>query len=328
MKHLYIIGNGFDIYSGLHTRYSDFRRWLQTNYPFVYENMEAAYEMDGEWWNNFEEQLGNLNINRYVRKFLPPEKPIEQIIQEIEERRTKHPNYSLPPNLYHDSPCANRLRGLLDILQYCFERWVDHVQRQIVNPQYVDIETEDAYFINFNYTDTIQRLYKVPDEQILHIHGRATKHDHLIFGHNKPMLGATRHDFDGEKVGEALSHYNKNPYVCILKHDTLPIIIQDTQFVHIYGLSFSNIDEPYIDWVAMNTDANKWEISNYSEEDKNQIEKFILNHWILRDRIKLIKLENIKKTKQSPPQTSLPKVTMVTPHNNEITKRDIVGFLK
>ena len=29
MKHLYIIGNGFDIYTGLATRYSDFRLWLE-----------------------------------------------------------------------------------------------------------------------------------------------------------------------------------------------------------------------------------------------------------------------------------------------------------
>ena len=38
MKHLYIIGNGFDIYTGLATRYSDFRLWLENNYPFIYEN--------------------------------------------------------------------------------------------------------------------------------------------------------------------------------------------------------------------------------------------------------------------------------------------------
>ena len=35
MKHLYIIGNGFDIYTGLATRYADFRLWLENNYPFI-----------------------------------------------------------------------------------------------------------------------------------------------------------------------------------------------------------------------------------------------------------------------------------------------------
>ena len=52
MKHLYIIGNGFDLFTGLHTSYSDFKHWLEHKYIFVYENMKAAYNMDGKWWNN------------------------------------------------------------------------------------------------------------------------------------------------------------------------------------------------------------------------------------------------------------------------------------
>ena len=31
MKHLYIIGNGFDLFTGLHTSYSDFSIGLNTN---------------------------------------------------------------------------------------------------------------------------------------------------------------------------------------------------------------------------------------------------------------------------------------------------------
>ena len=49
MRHLYIIGNGFDIHTGLATRYADFRLWLENNYPFIYENMQAVYDIDAEW---------------------------------------------------------------------------------------------------------------------------------------------------------------------------------------------------------------------------------------------------------------------------------------
>ena len=73
MKHLYIIGNGFDIFTGLKTRYVDFRWWLENNYSFIYENMLAAYDMDVEWWNDFEVQLGKLEVRAYVRKFSPPQ---------------------------------------------------------------------------------------------------------------------------------------------------------------------------------------------------------------------------------------------------------------
>ncbi len=57
MRHLYIIGNGFDIHTGLATRYADFQLWLENNYPFIYENMQAVYDIDAEWWNDFEVQL-------------------------------------------------------------------------------------------------------------------------------------------------------------------------------------------------------------------------------------------------------------------------------
>ena len=79
MKHLYIIGNGFDIFTGLRTRYVDFRHWLQYTYPFIYENMYSAYEMEGEWWHNFEIQLGKLDVTRYVKKFAAPKKTEEEI---------------------------------------------------------------------------------------------------------------------------------------------------------------------------------------------------------------------------------------------------------
>ena len=177
MKHLYIIGNGFDLFTGLHTSYSDFKHWLQHKYIFVYENMKAAYNMDGKWWNDFEVNPGELDIHQYVRNFTPTEKSAEEIIKQIEERNNHLNSIGLLTDLHIESTCASRLRGLLDILQYCFERWVADCQSMITDPQYTYIEEDDSYFINFNYTDTIEWLYKIPDDRVLHIHGRASKHD-------------------------------------------------------------------------------------------------------------------------------------------------------
>ena len=89
MKHLYIIGNGFDIFTGLKTRYVDFSWWLEKNYPFIYENMQVAYDMDVEWWNDFELQLGKLDVRTYVRKFTSPEKPQEENYHRAESRFSK-----------------------------------------------------------------------------------------------------------------------------------------------------------------------------------------------------------------------------------------------
>lgn len=57
MKHLYIIGNGFDIFSGLRTRYVDFRHWLQYTYPFIYLSMKTCM-LHMRWMEN-----GGMTLN-------------------------------------------------------------------------------------------------------------------------------------------------------------------------------------------------------------------------------------------------------------------------
>lgn len=295
MKHLYIIGNGFDIFTGLHTSYADFRRWLEREYIFVYENMKVAYNMEGDWWNNFEVNLGELDIHRYVRNFTPQAKSEGEILKLIEDKKNQK-QQEVTANIHYDLACANRLRGLLDILQYCFERWVADCQSMITDPQYANIEKVDSFFINFNYTDTIEWLYKIPEERVLHIHGRASKHEKLVFGHNKHPHGGI---FDGADVDQTcfeLSKYQKNTYEYIFKHENLPNMLADVEFVHVYGLSLSSVDENYIDWIEKNTPQDcKWEFSWFTEEDKQRIDVFVLNHWRIKDRHKLMQLNPISK---------------------------------
>lgn len=296
MKHLYIIGNGFDIHTGLATRYADFQLWLENNYPFIYENMQEVYDIDAEWWNDFEVQLGELDIPKYVAKFTPPAKPMDEIIAEAKRKREFEERYNIPPSLHFESHCAQRLNGLLDLLQYYFEKWIDNCQSLIIAPKYIHIEKEDSFFINFNYTDVIEMLYKIPEERVLHIHGRASKHERLIYGHNAFLLGSSTNN-DEKQVSFELSKYHKNPYEHIYKHQELQKILKDVEYVHIYGFSFSAVDEDYMDWFFNNVSVtSQWEVSWFSNEDQNRINKFILDHSSLKDRLKRIRLEEINQT--------------------------------
>ena len=87
------------------------------------------------------------NIKKYVKKFTPPNKPIAEIRAEIEQRK-KIENKQGDGMPSHDYHCAKRLKGLLEMLQCCFEKWVEEQPRTIVGPQYLNIETEDSFFIN------------------------------------------------------------------------------------------------------------------------------------------------------------------------------------
>ena len=295
MRYLYVIGNGFDIFSGLKTRYVDFRFWLEHNYPFIYENLSAAYEMNGEWWNDFEQQIGYLDVKKFVSKFNPCNNSTVSIYEQVMKRKELEKENNIPPSFNYDSPCARRLSGLLDVLQYCFEKWIDGIVWSIMDPIYTHIERENSFFINFNYTDTLKMLYDIPDERVLHIHGCATKHENLVFGHNGFFHADIFDGQDAQKVCEVLNKYHKNPFEFIYKHHELEDILKDVEKVYIYGFSFSPVDIDYINWIASNTpNSSHWEISWYSKEDKTRILSFILQNWSLKDRYKFVQIESLQ----------------------------------
>lgn len=295
IKHLYIIGNGFDLFTGLKSGYSDFKCWLENNYPTVYENMQNAYDMDGEWWNDFEVQLGKLDVKTYINKFTPSEKTEAELLRELEERKSSKEKYDLLQHFQVATPCANRLRGLLDILQYCFEKWVEDCQRSIPIKGMLPIEKENSVFINLNYTDVLQQLYKIPEEQVLHIHGRASKHERLVFGHNTHLYEGGYSDED--KTRFELACFEKNPYEHIYKHIELYDDLKDVEHVHVYGFSFSEVDEDYVDWIYNHVPVDShWEISWHTSKDLKRIASFIEEYSGLNERIKLVRLNHISDT--------------------------------
>lgn len=295
VKHLYVIGNGFDIFTGLNTRYSDFREWLKHNYIFVYEQLESVYNSpEIEWWNDFEVSLGKLDINHYIKTNTPPAKSFETIRKEIDDDKKRGRKESIPPSLYHSSPCARRILGLFDIVHYCMKKWIES-KTQISDPKYIDLETEDSIFLNFNYTKTLELFYEIPQDRILHIHGCAYDSEKLVFGHNTFTRGMN-YSYDGEKVCDVLEQYHKNPYQYIFKNKRFFSKIKSVKFIHVLGLSFSPVDIDYMNWIYDNTSKDvKWEVSWYSDEDKTRIANFVLDHWNLKNRCSLIKLTSVGK---------------------------------
>ena len=293
ITHLYIIGNGFDIFTGRKTRYSDFKQWLQREYVFVYDEIVASFGANGDWWNDFENQLGRLDIVKYVSKYAPKEKSLSEIYEEICNKKDYSKKGDGLPHFNGESTCANRLNGVFNILQYCFEKWVQDEQKEFGNPKYTHIEKEHSFFINFNYTDTLEHFYNIPEERVLHIHGRASNREHLVFGHDRPPYYGDPHGNDERRVDEVLNHYEKNPYYYIYHYNLHGKFI-NVKHVHVLGFSFSNVDIDYMFWIALHTSMDcDWEVSWFSEEDKKRINSFFSENRHLNGEIRLIQLEEV-----------------------------------
>lgn len=72
---------------------------------------------------------------------------------------------------------------LPDILSEAFTEWAFSIP--IPNSPKGYALDRCAIFLSFNYMDTLEVLYGIPEENITHIHGRASHKEKLVVGHNR-----------------------------------------------------------------------------------------------------------------------------------------------
>ena len=164
MRNLIILGNGFDLAHGLQTKYSDFRDYIWNNNREFYEQL-TKYIFEDDLWNDFENALGSFDDG------------------EIKEMsKAAYLNYD--DNYYnYDRAISDELEFSTKISEYLLE-WVKSIDIKTKPAVSRKIINNDNIFINFNYTDTLEKVYDIVNNNILYIHGRALSNERLIIGHH------------------------------------------------------------------------------------------------------------------------------------------------
>ena len=220
---LWIIDNGFDLYHGLKTRYEDYRAYLCRQHKSKqsrreqelqsqelsaklahshckcptgshclvreFNDLPRVKELEGGLWRDLEESCGSVDFN-------------------VSMDRSR--GYATAST--NDSDRVNRVVTSLDcdlgfvveFMGHNFYEWLLTVDEHLrsVKGKCPGIKREDL-FLTFNYTSTLQRVYEIPCNRVLHVHGRlkdvedASKkcevgysavylnenvHSHLLFG--------------------------------------------------------------------------------------------------------------------------------------------------
>ena len=64
MKHLYIIGNGFDCHHYIPSSYKHYMTWLICHYPELYDEVARTFKDADEdtWWADFEHRLADVDF--------------------------------------------------------------------------------------------------------------------------------------------------------------------------------------------------------------------------------------------------------------------------
>lgn len=162
-RHLYIIGNGFDLHHFIPSKYEHFRDWLEKHDEDTLYRIEEILKTDEPtWWNEFETNLGRgFAIKLYAGNVAFENQP-DYGSDDYRDRDLYVAEYEVERNI----------GNLICDLKSDFQEWASELPAGD-GGRVVKMETKGSSFLTFNYTLTIEKLYKVSPKQILHIHGHA-----------------------------------------------------------------------------------------------------------------------------------------------------------
>ena len=323
IKHLYIIGNGFDIHHGINSSYLNFCNWLEKAESNIYSQLCDLYEISTdenkakEWWSDFENMLSEVDLNNYVENVVIENYP-DLSKDDFRDRDYHAAEYA----------ASDELGALIYHVKRTFNAWIASLDKA-EDSKRIHLIRKDSLFITFNYTRTLEEQYQIPDNQVLHIHGMVGD-DELILGHGKNYAELKEDcemtqpqppaDLNKEELEDWYSSHSdfvtqQTQEVAIsqiasLQKDVRQIIsdnrpiwdsLAEVEIIHVFGFSFSDIDTPYLSTIInhINTDKVKWEISAFSNRDREKAESFMNDAGIKENLWKpLVALHNVQKYKQ------------------------------
>lgn len=313
---LYIIGNGFDLHHGLKTNYYNFSEYLKEKDKELYEMLESYIlypQSDENLWAKFEENLANLDADEILSEnsdYLP------NIMSDDFRDRDLH---TFPDVMYRF--CERLTKGLLNHFKE-FIKSVEYPESVYTKKIRLD---KNSKFLTFNYTNTLEKLYKVEEKNILYIHNSVNRHDNIILGHgidpkkfekknpeppdnlSDEELYIWHQENDDYDYSFDTGRENLYNFFKIMYKPTANIIASNKAFfknlkniekVYVYGHSISEVDIPYFqELVKSVNDSTEWYVSYYGDDGKEALRKSLLKLDIKENKITFITLEDIQQNK-------------------------------
>lgn len=269
---LYVIGNGFDLHHGIQSNYRDFGDYLKHVDDGTYRELERYFSVDDDFWWQFEAQLAQLDT--------------DSLINDVEAFLPGYGAEDWSDSGHHDYEYEmdRVVTAISSTLRLRFSEWA----RQLVIPPASHVVSKllplrrDAHYLTFNYTDTLQRLYDVPDGRVVHIHGAAVRAtDQLVLGHGweRRPEDSFNHNIDPETADVRVMAGNSiiDRYFTNTFKPTARVIEAHLPFfqslagirkVFVIGHSLSDVDLPYLRELRRHLgDGVQWQVSFHESSE-------------------------------------------------------------
>lgn len=266
VNYLYIIGNGFDLYHGLPTSYTHFREYVKEHDNGLVEFIEKYYlhKKNSDFWSDFEENLGNLDddlLREYGLNYL-------EDYGCDNWRDAFHHDYQYE--------LSNVIDRIINGLRKHFLIWLSQISFEHVTQQGILLD-HDAFYLTFNYTHTLEKIYNIPKHNIIHIHGTFTgkENDEIIFGHggHPYLIGKDIEDpriEEGERIIKDYFEKTTKPVKQIIHRNKKFFykMITEVTKLTIIGHSMNNIDYPYFHRIGNSIkDRAEWTYYYHTTKD-------------------------------------------------------------
>lgn len=278
---LFIIGNGFDIWSGIDSQFTRFRHFyydnqrrfvrelclpiygtnnghLITDLELVYGDPYNCFELTECFWNQFETNLASISFANITKYFDDTPKGTIEL--------------------------ANTLFNSKELLDYAFENWVKSLTVPDRNDAFCF--DEDCYFINFNYTDTLNTVYGVNSNNVFHIHGSIKPGDSIIYGHSMHAYHAPNSLRDNGNnrlflVGQARYQFDKH---------ALQNYLRLYCYLNLSGVSLNNISDVYVLGHSFNAADSFYFLllSNAMLDHKHQTNRYTVDESLIQNYVSFI----------------------------------------
>ena len=275
-------------------------KWVKKNDESLFTGLTQVYNdaEDNKWWKDFENSLALLNISYYANKkgnLYDPEYIKEGSIKEKTE--------------YASQKVIEEFDKIKESLRQDFQVWLSEVYENCTKDKKIRFPSEGSIFLTFNYTKTLEDIYKIDAKRVYHIHGVIDDKESMIVGHglgeeelndmlksqelrigevwNKKLNRMTRlqivtpmhKELAALSSLESIVSLKKDVEGCIEKNQQFFNEIFDVERIYVFGFSFSSIDMPYLEKIIRRTKPKThWVISWYSQEDKRRIMDFVIRY--------------------------------------------------
>lgn len=267
-RRLYIVGNGFDLHHRIPSSYSHFGTYVRATDPRLADIAEDFLPAPvGETlWSRLEENLAWLDTDQIVDQ------------ASIFLNSPGADDWSDADNHAYQYEVEQIVTALSSRLKATFHAWLRTLPipsaENWTGPRLRLPRT--SRYLSFNYTSTLTRLYELPEDRILHIHGRTSDpEDAVILGHAREYEPRRRSEADadmdfrvleGEDILDRYFTSTFKPAEAILsRHADFFDNLGDIGEVRALGHALSEVDYLYLLRIRAAAPSAPWRISYYDD---------------------------------------------------------------